>query len=41
MCAECGCNKNAVGGTPTPNGKPTGSPHGEYKGVGGTNKGAK
>ena len=39
MCAACGCNKNAIGGTPENlTGKPTKSPYGEYEGVGGTDK---
>ena len=39
MCASCGCNKTAKGGTPEKlTGKPTKSPYGEYEGVGGTDK---
>jgi hypothetical protein len=39
MCASCGCNKTAIGGTPDKlTGKPTKSPYGEYEGVGGTDK---
>lgn len=35
MCVECGCNASAIGGTPTPTGKPQ-DPYGQYDGVGGT-----
>jgi hypothetical protein len=39
MCKECGCNSNAIGGTPDNlTGKPTATPYGLYKGVGGTKK---
>jgi len=37
MCVECGCNSTAIGGTPENlTGKPTATPYGLYKGVGGT-----
>jgi hypothetical protein len=37
MCKECGCDKNAIGKLDEKlTGKPTKTPYGEYKGVGGT-----
>lgn len=39
MCKECGCNKTAVGKLDDKlTGKPTATPTGLYKGVGGTKK---
>ena len=37
MCVECGCNKNAIGGTSEKlTGKPTKDKYGSYEGVGGS-----
>jgi hypothetical protein len=41
MCKECGCDKTIIGDVDShTSGRPSGA-YGDYKGVGGTNKGTK